>query len=176
MGKELIDGARTLFGPRKSDTSTPAVLPDSSLTRTMVVPLVTIAASAALLPLDFDADDTYNVIPAYSLIRHAAIYVEDAFTSTTTATGIDVGLVKASDGTTEIDFDGLIAVGGVGAKANLTALSWDEGDGALIGTEIGAFDALPYALWAAGTDTLTGTAVLVIEYIPPLTEYLADKT
>ena len=75
-----------------------------------------------------------------------------------------------------IDADGLIAVGGVGAKANLTALGWDAGDGALIGAEVTAFDAIIKGAWAAGTDTLTGTGVIVVEFIPPLTHLLGDKT
>ena len=176
MSKEIISGSRNFFGPRASEVDTAVVLPDSDVKRVMIQPIYTTAGSASLAPLNFSASDTYNVIPAKSLIRHVAIYVEDAFTSTTTATGIDVGLVKASDGSTEIDKNGFIAVGGVGAKANLTAGQWDEGDGALIGADTGAYDGVIWAAWAAGTDTLTGTAVVVVEYIPPLTEYLGAET
>jgi len=177
MNKTIISGSRNIFGPRTSEVDTAVVLPDSDVVRTMIQPIYTTASSATLVPTsEFDANDTYNVIPANSLIRHAAIYVEDAFTSTSSATGIDAGLVQADDGSTEIDFNGFIEVGGVGAKANLVATSWDEGDGALIGAETGDKDGVIYAKWAGGTDTLTGTAVIVVSYIPPLTEYLADKT
>lgn len=176
MAKEIIEKARNHFGPRLSEVDDPAVLPDSDVVRWAVQPIYTTADSATLVPANFDADDTYNIIPANSLIERVLIYVEDAFTSTTNATGIDAGLVQADDGSTEIDYDGFIAVGGVGAKANLVATSWDEGDGALIGAETGDEDGVIYAKWAGGTDTLTGTAVLLVAYIPPLTEYLAHKT
>ena len=177
MGKENLQGSMNYFGPRTSEVDNAAEGAD--LVRTLVQPLYTTAGSLVLTPAsDFSADDTINIIPAKSYIKSAAIYVEDAFTSTSAATGIDVGLVKASDGSTEINFDGFIAVGGVGAKANLTAGKWDAGDGALIGGPTGAYDGVIYAKWATGgaSDTLTGTAVVVVEFIPPLTAYLADKT
>lgn len=176
MGKEIISGSRNFFGPRTSEKDYAGGLTEE-LVRTLVQPIVTTAGSAVITPpADYSANDTVNVIPANSLIKSCHIYVEDAFTSTTSATGIDVGLVKQSDGTTAIDLNGLITVAGVGAKANLTAFKWDAGDGALIGAPTGIADGVLYAKWAGGTDTLTGNAVVVVEYIPPLTEYLADAT
>ena len=177
MTKEVLQGSTNHFGPRKTEVDSPVDIPVAGLVRTIALPIYTVAGSL-LLNVAPSITDTINLIPASSFIKSASIYVEDAFTSTAAATGIDVGLVKASDGTTEIDLNGLIAVGGVGAKANLTALSWDAGDGALIGAENTAFDAMIYAKWATGgaSDTLTGTGVIVVEYIPPLTHLLGDKT
>ena len=174
MSKENLQGSMNFFGPRTSEVDNAAEGAD--LVRTLVQPIYTVAGAAELAPADFNAGDTVNVIPAYSYIKSCSIHVVDAFTSTATATGIDVGLVQADDGSTEVDFDGLIDVTGVGAKANLTAYKADAGDGPLIGADIGAEDAVIYAQWAAGTDTLTGTAIVVVEFIPPLDAYLADKT
>jgi hypothetical protein len=174
---EVLQGSKNFFGPRNSDYDWPADV--SNPTRYLVVPLVTTAGSAALHPslASYLTDASVPTIPARSLIKACHIYVEDAFTSTATATGIDVGLKSAVDGTTEIDNNGLIAVGGVGAKANLTAGRWDAGDGALIGNESHAsLAAYVYAAWAAGTDTLTGNAVVLVEYVPKLTNVLADAT
>lgn len=177
MTKSVLQGSVNHFGPRTTEVDTPVDVPHIGLVRTIALPIYTVAGSL-VLNVAPSTSDTINLIPASSYIKSCAIYVEDAFTSTSAATGIDVGLVKASDGTTEIDLNGLIAVGGVGAKANLTALSWDAGDGALIGAETTAFDGMIYAKWATGgaSDTLTGTAVVVVEYIPPLTHMLGDKT
>ena len=175
MTKEVIQGSANHFGPRFTEVDSPVDVPTVGLVRTIVLPIYTTAGSAALNVAP-SVSDTINLIPASSLIKTCYIYTEDAFTSTAVATGIDVGLYKASDGTTAIDADGLIAVGGVGAKANLTALGWDAGDGALIGAEVTAFDAIIKGAWAAGTDTLTGTGVIVVEFIPPLTHLLGNKT
>lgn len=175
MSKVILQGSTNHFGPRKSEVDSPVDLPVAGLVRTIAMPIYTTAGSAALHE-SYNINDTINVIPANSLLKSCHIYTEDAFTSTAVATGIDVGLYQADDGTTAIDANGLIAVGGVGAKANLTALGWDAGDGALIGAEIGSEDAIIVAAWAAGTDTLTGTGVVVVEYIPPLTALLGDKT
>ena len=170
---EVIQGSRNHFGPRSSESGVGTSIPDE-LVKTLVVPLVT-AAGATTLTDTFDSTDaTFPVIPAYSYIKSCAIYVEDAFTVTATATGIDVGLTN-TDGTAN-DPNGLVAVGGVGAVANLTAGKWDAGDGALIGAGSGAKDSYVSAAWAGGTDTLTGTAVVYVEYIPKLTAILADAT
>lgn len=178
MTKEVLQGSTNQFGPRTSEKDSAVYIPDT-LVKEVAQPIYTTAGSLVLVPIaSYDANDTQNLIPAYSFIKSAQIYVEDAFTATSAATGIDAGLVKASDGSTQVDFNGFIEVGGVGAKANLTALSWDAGDGSLIGAEIGANDALIYAKWATGgaSDTLTGTGVIVVEYIPKLTHLLADAT
>ena len=175
MSKIVLQGSVNHFGPRKSEVDSAVDVPVVGLVRTIALPIYTTAGSADCNVAP-SITDTVNLIPANSFIKSCAIYTEDAFTSTTNATGIDVGLVRASDGSTAIDLDGLIAVGGVGAKANLTALGWDAGDGALIGAESTAYDGLIVATWAGGTDTLTGTGVVVVEFIPPLTSLLAHKT
>lgn len=177
MVKTVIGGSVNISGPRTTEQDSPSYVPEGIVKRALF-PLYTTAGSLLLHTAQSTDDQGLLVIPAYSLIKGAWIYVEDAFTSTTAATGIDVGLVKASDLTTEVDFNGLIAVGGVGAKANLTAGKWDAGDGALIGAGTGAYDAQLYAKWATGgaSDTLTGTAVVVVEWIEKLTYLLGDKT
>lgn len=176
MNKEILGGSMNTFGPRSTEVDNPGDLP-VDLVRVAYTPIYTTAGSAALAPANFNANDSFNVIPAKSFIKAAYIYVEDAFTSTSSATGIDAGLVRATDGSTEIDFDGLIDVTGVGAKANLTAGKWDFGDGPKIGTTSDTtYDAVLYANWAGGTDTLTGTGVLVVEYIPPIDHLLGAQT
>ena len=167
MTREVLQGAGNEFGPRTSNVDAPRFMPEGGLVKTLILSLTTVAGSAAMRVAPVAGDATEQVIPAYSYIKSVSIHVQDAFTSTATATGIDVGLVKASDLSTEVDLNGFIAVGGVGAKANLAANISDAGDGALIGNSI-AFDSVFKAAWAVGTDTLTGTAVVVVEYIPPL--------
>ena len=175
MTKVLLAGSINHFGPRTTEQDSPFLIPDEAR-KAAYFPLVTTAGSLLLYTAQSTSDESLLVIPAYSYIVACAIFVDAAFTSTSAATGIDVGLVKDSDLTTEVDFDGLIAVGGVGAKANLTAHNADAGDGALIGNDIGAYDAQLYAKWATGgaSDTLTGTAVVYVEWIEPPTSYLGD--
>ena len=173
MSKFVVGGVVVQDGPRTTEQDTPFYVSQKAKKEAWF-PLVTTAGSASLYAAQSTSDNSLLVIPAYSFIVSCAIFVDAAFTSTATATGIDVGLVKASDLTTEVDFNGLIAVGGVGEKANLTAHNADAGDGALIGNDIGANDACLYALWAGGTDTLTGTAMVYVEWIEPPTTYLGD--
>lgn len=175
MTKIILQGSVNHFGVRKTEVDSPVDVPMGNLIRRIVMPIYTTAGSAAC-NVATDILDTINVIPAHSLIKSCYIYVEDAFTSTSSATGIDVGLTRASDGSTEIDDDGLIDVGTEGAKAVLTAKSWNIGSGALIGVESGAYDGIIVATWAGGTDTLAGTGVVVVEYIPSLEFLLGDKT
>lgn len=175
MSKIILQNSVNHFGPRTTEVDSPVDIPMGQLVRRIVMPIYTTAGSADM-NVATDIADTINVIPANSLIKSAYIYTEDAFTSTSTATGIDVGLVQADDGSTAIDLDGLIDVGTEGAKAALTAKSWNIGSGALIGVETGTEDGIIVATWAAGTDTLTGTAVVVVEYIPSLEFLLGEKT
>ena len=172
MTKFVVGGSLNISGPRTTEADNPADF--GELIRTIAQPLYTTAGSAALNVAP-STSDTINIIPANSLILSAHFYTQTAFTSTTTATGIDVGLYKASDGTTAIDANGLIVVGTEGAKAALTANSWNVGSGALIGVESGAFDAIIDGAWAAGTDTLTGTGVIVVRFIPPLDAILGPN-
>lgn len=169
--KTVIGGVKVISGPRSVELDSPALVPEGII-KTAAFPLVTTAGSSSLYTAGSTEDDSLLVIPAYSLIKACWIYVQTAFTSTTTATGIDVGLVADSDLTTEVDFNGLVEVGGVGAKAALTAHKWAAGDGALIGASTGASDAQLYAKWAGGTDTLTGKAVVVVQWIEKLDRYL----
>lgn len=163
MTKSIVNGSLNVYGPRTTEQDTPVYVP-SSLKRILMLPLVTTAGAAALNTMP-DSADTVNIIPAGSLIVAAYIKVDAAFTSTANATGVEVGLVKASDMSTEIDKNGLILESSEGVKAALTAGAWGIGTGALIGKNVGAFDAALFASWVGGTDTLTGTGVAVVEYI-----------
>jgi hypothetical protein len=174
MTKVVISGSVNHFGPRTTETDSPFYVPDDSR-KAAYFPLVTTAGSASLYTAQSTSDESLLVIPQYSFILRFALYVDAAFTSTSSATGIDVGLVADSDLSTEVDFNGLLTVGGNGAKASLTDNTWVVGDGALLSgsTQVSA-DSQLYALWAGGTDTLTGTAVGYIEWLEPPTSYLGD--
>ena len=166
MTKEIIQGSVNHFGPRKVETDTAADPASEGLIRTLVQPLVSVASVASLI-VAADSDDTVNKIPANSLIKRAYLYVEDAFEATT-AVSITVGVTGNADA--------LILAAGKGAKAQLTDLSWNEADGDGIGIEVGTSDVAIIAAWNAADAISVGTAVIVVEYIPPLTSYLGDKT
>lgn len=164
MTKSIVNGSLNVYGPRTTEQDTPVYVP-TTLKRILMLPLVTTAGAAALNTMP-DSADTVNIIPAGSLIVAAYIKVDAAFTSTTNATGVEVGMVRASDMSTEIDKNGLILESSEGLKAALTAGAWGIGTGAKIGkVSDTAYDAALFASWVGGTDTLTGTGVCVVEYI-----------
>jgi len=164
--KQVLENSVNHFGPRTPETDNAAYAhPD--LVKRVVQPLVTVAGTAGLI-VQADPNDTVTVIPANSLLKRAWIYTEDAFIAGT-AVGITAGI---SGGTG----DEIILIAGTGAQANLTALSWNEGDGIGLGFEVGPADVTITASWNAADATAVGTGVLVVEYIPPLTAYLGDKT
>ena len=162
--KEVLQGSVNHFGPRQVETDNAA--DSDSLVRQLVQPLVTVAGTASLI-VAADSDDTVAKIPANSVIKRAWLYTEDAFTATT-AVSITAGVTGNADA--------LVLAAGIGAKAQLTALSWNEGDGDGIGIEVGTSDVAIIAAWNAADATAVGNAVLVVEYMPPLTAYLGDKT
>lgn len=164
MTKEIIQGSVNHFGPRTTEVDNAA--DSDSLVRQLVQPLVTVAGTASLI-VAADSNDTVNKIPANSVIKRAWLYTEDAFTATT-AVSITVGVTGNADA--------LVLAAGKGAKAQLTALSWNEGDGDGIGIEVGTSDVAIIAAWNAADATAVGNAVLVVEFMPPLTAYLGDKT
>jgi hypothetical protein len=164
--KVILQGSVNHFGPRTTETDNAADPSSDGLIRKLVQPLVTIAGTASLI-VAADSNDTVNKIPANSLIKRAYLYVEDAFAATT-AVSITAGVTGNADA--------LILAAGVGAKAQLTDLSWNEADGDGIGIEVGTSDVEIIAAWNAADATAVGNAVLVVEYMPPLTAYLGDKT
>ena len=156
MSKEIINGARTSFGPRTTEKAAPYEA--GELCEEIVVPLLTVAGSATLAAADAN-DETVFTIPAHSLILHAYIYVDTAFTATT-AVSITAGSVT--------DPNGLVTAAGVGAKAALTANSWQLCDGALVGAKFAAAAESVVAAWNAADSTAAGEGALVIKYIKPL--------
>jgi len=164
--KTVLQGSVNHFGPREVETDNPAYA-NGDLVKRLVQPLVTIPGDVSLI-VPADADDTVNMIPANSLLKRSWIYVEDDFIAGT-AVSITVGISGGLG-------DEIILPGGVGVIAGLTSLSWNESDGSGIGLEVGPADVAITAGWNVGDATAVGNAVLVVEYIPPLTEYLGDKT
>ena len=108
---------------------------------------------------------TYNIeksIPANSTIVSAVMYVDTAFTSTSTTTDLTVGFENAAG--TEIDNDGLLTA--VNASQTTVAVlnSVITGTGALVGTTIGT-TAGELVVAPTVADLLTGSARVVVEYV-----------
>ena len=119
---------------------------------------------------DFDYNDLPNygsnglqfVIPANATIVSAKLYVDVAFTSTSTTTDLVVGLYTSAG--VAIDADGLLAATDATQTAIGTAGNVVTGAGALIGKSIGAAAG---ELVVAGTDTdlTAGSGRIVVEYV-----------
>jgi hypothetical protein len=119
---------------------------------------------------DFSYDDLPDaatdglgfVIPAGASIVSATLYVDAAFTSTSTTTDLTVGLQQA-DGT-EIDNDGLVEAD----EATQTAIGTEgnvvTGAGALIGKSIGANNG-ELVVTPSVDDLTAGKARIVVEYV-----------
>ena len=102
-----------------------------------------------------------QVIPANASIVSATLYIDEAFTSTSTTTDLTVGL-EQKDGT-DIDINGLIEADEATQTAIGTAGNIVTGAGALIGKSIGANPGQVIVLGSA-SDLLTGEARLIVEY------------
>ncbi len=119
---------------------------------------------------DFDYNDLPNYgsnglqlsIPANATIVSAKLYVDVAFTSTSTTTDLDVGLYQA--GGTVIDADGLITVSEATQTAIGTAGNVVTGAGALVGKTIGAA-AGELKVTPSVDDLTAGAGRIVVEYI-----------
>ena len=105
------------------------------------------------------------IVPAYAKIISATFEVITAFTSTSTTTDLDVGFVKASDGTTEIDLNGLLTAAVLTQTAIATRGNYYIGNGALVGATIGA-NAGKLIVTPTADDLLTGKARIVLRYQP----------
>jgi len=101
-------------------------------------------------------------IPANATIVSAKLYVDVAFTSTSTTTDLDVGLYQA--GGTVIDADGLITVSEATQTAIGTAGNVVTGAGALVGKTIGAA-AGELKVTPSVDDLTAGAGRIVVEYI-----------
>lgn len=101
-------------------------------------------------------------IPANSTIVSAKLYIDTAFTSTSTLTDLTVGLEQA-DGT-DIDLDGLITA----VDADQTAIAIENsvitGSGALVGKTIGTV-AGELVITPSTADLLTGAGRVVVEFV-----------
>jgi hypothetical protein len=119
---------------------------------------------------DFDYNDLPNYgsgglhfqIPANATIVSATLYVDVAFTSTSTTTDLDVGLYTA--GGTAIDADGLITAANATQTAIGTAGNVIAGSGALVGKTIGT-SAGELVVAPTVADLLTGAGRIVVEYV-----------
>jgi hypothetical protein len=119
---------------------------------------------------DFDYNDLPNYgsnglqfsLPANATIVSAKLYVDVAFTSTSTTTDLDVGLYQA--GGTVIDADGLITVAEATQTAIGTAGNVITGAGALIGKTIGA-NAGELVVTPSVADLTAGAGRIVVEYV-----------
>ena len=119
---------------------------------------------------DFSYDDLPDaatdglgfVIPAGASIVSAVLYVDQAFTSTSTTTDLTVGLQQANG--TEIDNDGLIEAD----EATQTAIGTEgnvvTGAGALIGKSVGANNG-ELVVTPSVDDLTAGKARIVVEYV-----------
>ncbi len=101
-------------------------------------------------------------IPANATIVSAKLYVDVAFTSTSTTTDLDVGLYQA--GGTVIDADGLITVAEATQTAIGTAGNVVTGAGALVGKTIGAA-AGELKVTPSVDDLTAGAGRIVVEWV-----------
>lgn len=119
---------------------------------------------------DFDYNDLPNygsnglqfVIPANATIVSAKLYVDVAFTSTSTTTDLVVGLYTSAG--VAIDADGLLAATDATQTAIGTAGNVVTGAGALVGKTIGA-SAGELVVAPTVDDLLTGKGRIVVEYV-----------
>lgn len=119
---------------------------------------------------DFDYNDLPNYgsgalhfqLPANATIVSATLYVDVAFTSTSTTTDLDVGLYTAAG--SAIDADGLITAANATQTAIGTAGNVITGSGALVGKTIGS-SAGELVVAPTVADLLTGAGRIVVEYV-----------
>lgn len=119
---------------------------------------------------DFDYNDLPNygsnglqfVVPANATIVSAKLYVDVAFTSTSTTTDLVVGLYTSAG--VAIDADGLLAATDATQTAIGTAGNVVTGTGALVGKTIGA-SAGELVVAPTVDDLLTGKGRIVVEYV-----------
>ncbi len=142
-------------------------------TRTMDVDFSDLQNNVPGAGFDVDSDlggtfDSFSgmqaFIPANSLVVRSTFFALTDWADSTGTMDIDVGTYR-KDGTVIVDDDLHSAI----LEAELDAGDLHVGDGGAIGADIGVFDAYIVVEQTAGSVTLTsGTARLVVEYIPPL--------
>ena len=102
-----------------------------------------------------------QVIPANASIVSATLYIDEAFTSTSTTTDLTVGL-EQKDGT-DIDIDGLLTAANATQTTIGTAGNVIAGTGALVGVSVGANPG-QLIVDSSAADLLTGKARCVVEF------------
>ena len=119
---------------------------------------------------DFDYNDLPNYgsgglhfqIPANATIVSALLYVDVAFTSTSTTTDLDIGLYTAAGAA--IDADGLITAANATQTTIGTAGNVITGSGALVGKTIGA-TAGELVVTPTVADLTAGAGRIVVEFV-----------
>lgn len=150
-------GAAQYYGARTTKNGLPNTVGRVGLV-TEVELHVNFTQVNAGLPVDnADVDAAVLTIPANSLIKRAYFEVGTAFTSTGSAT-LELGVQTVTGGT--VDADGLDTI----AVAALTAGSWLELDGTLIGITVGTA-AVQISIDDAVEVFTAGTGRLVVEFI-----------
>jgi len=112
-----------------------------------------------------DALGLDHIIPANSTIVSAKLFIDTAFTSTSTTTDLDIGLNRATDGTTAIDADGLITAANATQTTIATAGNVITGTGDLVGALSNATYDGVLVVTPTANDLLTGAGRIVVEYI-----------
>lgn len=102
------------------------------------------------------------VIPANATIVSATLYVDVAFTSTSTTTDLAIGLATAAGA--EIDLDGLVTATNASQTTIAVENSVITGSGALVGKGIGA-TAGELVVTPTASDLLTGKGRIVVQYV-----------
>ena len=119
---------------------------------------------------DFDYNDLPNYgsgglhfqIPANATIVSALLYVDVAFTSTSTTTDLDIGLYTAAGAA--IDADGLITAANATQTTIGTAGNVITGSGALVGKTIGAA-AGELVVTPTVADLTAGAGRVIVKYV-----------
>ncbi|CAB4144310.1 hypothetical protein UFOVP454_26 [uncultured Caudovirales phage] len=102
------------------------------------------------------------VIPANATIVSAVLYVDVAFTSTSTTTDLAIGLATSAGA--EIDLDGLLTAANSSQTTIAVENSTITGSGALVGKGIGAA-AGELVVTPTANDLLTGKGRIVVQYV-----------
>lgn len=159
MGFELdaTRGVNTHYGPRATDGKYGGVLNSNGLVKKAVW-----VVDHADLPAGGSASNMEMSIPANSTIVSAKMYVDEAWTSTSTTTDLDVGLETSAG--VAIDANGLVTATEADQAAIAVLNSEITGAGALVGLSIGAA-AGELVVAPSVDDLLTGKARIVVEYV-----------
>ena len=119
---------------------------------------------------DFDYNDLpaagttaiQHLIPANATIVSAELLVDVAFTSTSTTTDLDIGLITPAG--SAIDSDGLITAANATQTAIGTAGNIVTGSGALVGKTIGSAAAEVYVTPTV-SDLTAGAGRIIVKYV-----------